>query len=126
MAKERGFRCALLPYPSQQLMGRRTDGNEIPQQGYSQAEQGPVACAGVVGADGHDIGRRWAVAVVMVLMLDPMLVGVFRQAMARIDMVVPGLAVCVVVVGDGAQQACCQHGKHDTSQESVLRRREHH
>ena len=126
MTEECSFRLDLFSQPAEELEGRWSDGNQSSHQGYAQAEQGPVACASKVGADGYDIRGGRVVAVVMVLVLDAVLVSVLEEALARKDVVVPGLAVCVVVVSDGAQEPCCQDGEHDPSQKTMLRRTEHH
>ncbi len=126
MTKECVFRRPQLCQPSKELKRGRTDGYQIPQQDDPQAEQGPIACAGVVGADGYDIRGGRSVAVVMVLVLSTILVSVFEEALARKDMVVPGLAVGVVVVQGASQQARSQDGQHDPSQKPMLRSTEHH
>ena len=78
MTKEYGFRQAPLSQPPDEFKRRRTDGYEVPQHSYSQAKQGPVSGAGEIGADGYDIGRGRAMAVVGMLVSDAIVVGVLR------------------------------------------------
>ena len=78
MTKEYGFRQAPLSQPPGELKRGRTDGYKVPQHSNSQAEQGPVAGAGEIGADGYDIGRGRAMSVVGMLVSDAVVVGVLR------------------------------------------------
>lgn len=126
MTEECSFRLGLSSQPAEELEGRWSNGNQSSHQGYAQAEQGPVASAGVIGADGDHIGRDRIVAVVVMLVPDAVMVGVLRQSIGREYVVVPGLAVCVVVVQGAAQQTCCQDCEHDPGQETMLRRTEHY
>ena len=78
MTKEYGFRQALLPQPPDELKRGRTDGYEVPQHSYSQAEQGPVSGAGEIGADVYDVERGRAMSVIGMLVSDAIVVGVLR------------------------------------------------